>query len=129
MHLSTARYQEIERLYAEGVEPIRSQVTAAMDRFWTPLIAAETYTGTWPHKLRFERPANDIEAAVQHFACTYTMAQVARPVLIEYYEPPPADPLSFMLKPRPVPSPEARRASVSVRHAWRVVKRVIMRRA
>jgi hypothetical protein len=122
--LTDRRYREIQAEWQAGREPTRSLAEAAMDRFWEPLIRAEAYTGAWPHVLRFPRPANDIEAAVQHFAFTYTLEQVARPVLLEYYD----DPTSPYVTPPPRRSPAQRRASVSARAAWREARRALLRR-
>lgn len=115
--LTTARYREISNLWANGIEPIANQVKSAMDRFWTPLIAFEARTSQWPHVLRFPRPANDVEAAMQLFAFEYTRVQVSHPVVIEYETPP---------TPR-VSDFRSARLRNRLGHAWRVTKMTLLR--
>ncbi len=125
MHnLTEARYREIDAAFHRGDQPIATEGNAALDRFCGPLMSQAAHTGELPHVLRFPRPANDVEAWAQVSLIYYTREHIRRPILIDYYDEP-RHLLERLAEPRPIPSPQQRRASVNARAAWREAKRQI----
>lgn len=115
MPLTDARIAQLFDARNDASHADYGVIRATEDRYWLPIFEHQHVTGDMPRVLRFERPGTDIEEAVQLVTARYVMKFSRRPVLIEYTTPP---------TPRRLPSKAERIASVSIRHAWRVGKRI-----
>lgn len=112
--LTQARIDEIYRIKCDGdagrhFHPDYAAIKDAERRFIDePIVRFYVKTGMHPDRLRFARPANDIEAACQWVAAGLLRHRLGRPVSIEYTTP-------------PVQPPKR------IKHAFRVARRVLTR--
>lgn len=89
-------------------DPVYRAIQDARNRFLEPLWIDTPDGWTMPNVLRFPRPKDDIEEAVQTLAAAIAVDHNLRPVLIDYTDTaPPRQPL---------------------RHAWRFAKRTMLPR-
>jgi hypothetical protein len=92
--LTQARIDEIYRIKLDGdagrhIHPDYPAIKAAERRFIDdPIVRVYVKTGEHPERLRFARPADDIEAACQWVAAGLLQHRLGRPVAIEYTTPP-----------------------------------------
>ncbi len=113
--LTQARFDEIYRIKCDGdagraVHPDYSAIKDCERRFIDePIVEFYARTGLYPERLRFTRPTTEFEAVAQQVAAALLNQLLDRPVAIVYTTP-------------PIRPPKR------IKHAFRVVRRVLMRR-